>query len=85
MLKTSTKIKLVHPDEKTMPISSLDLPWQGVDVISSNCPKHHGVRLNRVADQIFECPLGKEIYKPHGSLKNQTNRDNYYLGDVVKG
>ncbi len=67
-----------------MKVNSLDIPWQGVDVISSNCPKHHGERLIRIGDQTFMCPFGKEVYRPHGSLTNQTNRDNYYLGEVVK-
>jgi hypothetical protein len=76
-------IKLVKHDNHAR-VNSLDIPWQAVDIISSNCPKHAGVRLARLGDQIFQCPFGHEIYKTHGSLTNQTNRDNYYLGVVVK-
>lgn len=65
-------------------INALYLPWQNVDIISSNCPKHAGVRLNRLDDEVFQCPYGKEIYKPHGSVNIQTSRDNYYTGMILK-
>jgi len=76
-------IKLVNPKNEIR-INPLYLPWSDVDIISSNCPKHPGIRLARLSDQTFECPLGKEVYRPHGSLTNQTNKDNYYLGEIVK-
>jgi hypothetical protein len=34
---------------------------------------------------MFICPKGGEQYIPKGSINNQTNRDNYYLGIVLKG
>jgi hypothetical protein len=75
----------ISPSEPTMPISALDLPWQQVDRITGNCPTHIGVRLNRVNDETYICPKGKEVYSPRGSITNQTNRDNYYLGIILKG
>ena len=71
-------------DENQMPISSLDLPWQRVDIISSNCPNHVGVRLGKIGDNMYQCPHGKEVYKANGSIANQTTKDNYYLGVVIK-
>lgn len=65
-------------------VDPLHIPWQATDVMSANCPKHAGVRLNRLSDQTYQCPLGKEIYRPHGSVTNQTNRDNYYTGMIIK-
>jgi hypothetical protein len=65
-------------------VSSVDLPWQHVDIISSNCPSHTGVRLAKVGDNMYQCPFGKEVYKANGSISNQTNKDNYYLGIVIK-
>ena len=75
----------ISPTEKSFPISSLDLPWQRVDVIQGSCPNHIGVRLNRVNDELYICPKGGENYSPKGSINNQTNRDNYYLGIILKG
>jgi hypothetical protein len=79
-------IKLVNPHQGTQgpKVNALYLPWQDVDIISANCPKHTGVRLARLEDQTFQCPFGHEIYKPHGSLTNQTTKDNYYTGEIVK-
>jgi len=71
-------------DKNRMPVNSLGIPWVASDIISSNCPKHAGVRLTRINDTTYQCPHGKEIYKVNGSVSNQTNRDNYYLGFVVK-
>ena len=75
----------LNPSSKAFPISSLDIPWQRVDIMSGNCPIHTGVRLNRVNDETYKCPKGGETYSPRGSITNQTNRDNYYLGVVLKG
>lgn len=74
--------KLIDPNQ--MPISSLDLPWQRCDIISSSCPKHIGVRLAKVGDNMYQCPHGKEVYKASGSVSSQTNRDTWYLGMVIK-
>lgn len=71
-------------DPNTFPISGLDLPWQKCDIISSNCPNHVGVRLAKIGDNMYQCPHGKEVYKANGSLSNQTTKDNYYLGIVIK-
>jgi len=78
-------VKFRKDPKDDIPISSLDIPWQSTDVMSSNCPQHIGVRMSRVNDQTFVCPVGGETYKPMGSIPNQTNRDNYYLGLVLKG
>lgn len=75
----------INPSDTGPHINSLNLPWQGVDKISSNCPVHIGSRLERVGDETFKCPKGGEVYRPKGSVGNQTNRDNYYLGIVLKG
>lgn len=75
----------ISPSEPSMPISALDIAWQKPDIISGSCPKHIGVRLNRVNDEMFICPKGGEQYAPKGSITNQTNRDNYYLGIILKG
>jgi hypothetical protein len=77
--------KISPSQQRIDPALSLIVPWQGVDVISGNCPRHAGVRLNRVNDEMFVCPKGGEQYAPKGSINNQTNRDNYYLGLVLKG
>jgi hypothetical protein len=74
--------KLNDPDH--FPVNGVDLPWQKVDIISSNCPNHVGVRLAKVGDNMYQCPKGKEVYKANGSLSNQTTKDNYYLGIVIK-
>jgi len=63
---------------------SLDAPWQGVDVISSNCPIHVGVRLAHLGDNSFQCPKGKEIYKAKSNIANQTTKDRYDLGISLK-
>lgn len=75
----------IHPLDNGPQINSLDLPWQGVDKITANCPIHVGVRLSRIGDETYKCPKGGEIHRPKGSVGNQTNRDNYYLGIVLKG
>lgn len=75
----------INPSDTGPHINSLDLPWQGVDKIMANCPKHIGVRLDRTGDETYKCPKGGEVYRPKGSVGNQTNRDNYYLGIVLKG
>ena len=72
-------------DNGEYPITSLEIPWQSTDIISSNCPTHIGTRMDRINDETFRCPKGGEVYKPMGSIPNQTNRDNYYLGLVLKG
>jgi L-rhamnose isomerase len=59
---------------------SLHAPWQEVDVISSNCPKHIGVKLAHLGDNKFKCPKGHELYKAKGSVSNQTNKDRYDMG-----
>ena len=56
---------------------ALIAPWQGVDIISSNCPIHIGVRLGKMNDNAYQCPKGKEIYKAKGSIDNQTSKDRY--------
>jgi len=71
-------------DKSEGEISSLHLPWQKVDIISSNCPVHMGVRLKRVGDNQFVCPVGHEIYHAHGNVNNQTNKDRYDMGVVIK-
>lgn len=64
---------------------SLYAPWQEVDIISSNCPRHVGVRLRKIADNHFECPKGGEKYKATGSVANQTSKDRYDIGiDILK-
>ena len=64
---------------------ALHAPWQNVDVISSNCPIHIGVKLNKIGDNQFQCPKGSELYKAKGSVSNQTNKDRYDLGiDILK-
>lgn len=75
----------IDPTDVGPRINSLEIPWQGVDKITANCPKHVGVRLNRIGDESYKCPEGGEVYRPKGSIGNQTNRDNYYLGIVLKG
>ena len=80
LFRNTKKVK--NPDES--PVSGLDLPWQRVDIISSNCPNHTGVRLKKVGDNMYQCPKGKEVYKANGSISNQTTKDNYYLGIVIK-
>ena len=67
-------------DKEQTPINSLDIPWQHVDVISSNCPVHMGVRLKRLGDNQFICPKGCEVYHAHGNVNNQTNRDRFDIG-----
>jgi len=64
--------------------SSLDAPWQGVDVISSNCPVHIGVRLGKLSDNTYQCPKGREIYKAKSSIANQTSKDRYDIGISIK-
>jgi hypothetical protein len=76
--------KLTMDKSRVPSVNSLFIPWQSTDIISSNCPKHAGVRLARVNDITYQCPHGKEVYRVTGSLTNQTNRDNYYLGYVIK-
>lgn len=58
-------------------INPLDAPWQKIEIISSNCPIHVGVRLKKVGDNHFVCPKGGEEYHTHGSVANQTNKDRY--------
>ena len=81
--RRAIKIKLIH--NKDRGVDPLWIPWQQTDVISRNCPKHAGVQLYRKDDELFQCPKGGEIYKPYGSIANQTSRDNYYLGNTIKG
>ncbi len=64
--------------------NSLDIPWQHVDIISSNCPVHVGVRLKRLDDNTYQCPKGKEIYKAKSDVSNQSNKDRYDLSIVIK-
>jgi hypothetical protein len=64
--------------------NSLAVPWLSVDIISSNCPIHLGKRLKRLADNSYQCPEGKEIYKAHSSVTNQTSKDRYDLGMSIK-
>lgn len=64
--------------------NTLAVPWQHVDIISSNCPIHLGKRLKRLADNSYQCPEGKEIYKAKGSVSNQTGKDRYDLGMTIK-
>ncbi len=59
--------------------NAMNVEWQSVDIISSNCPNHIGVKLARLSDGTFQCPKGNEVYKPHGNLSNQTSRDRYDL------
>jgi hypothetical protein len=66
-------------------LNSLYLPWGTTDVITANCPEHPEARLARIGDQIFQCPVDERIFNHKGSAANQTNRDNYYLGEVLKG
>ena len=75
----------INPTDQGPSINSLYIPWQGVDPMTANCPSHIGTRLNRTGDDSYKCPKGGEIYRPKGSIGNQTNRDNYYLGMVLKG
>jgi hypothetical protein len=64
---------------------ALHAPWQNVDIISSNCPVHIGVKLSKLGDNKFQCPKGNEIYKAAGTVSNQTNKDRYDLGiDIIK-
>ena len=63
---------------------ALIAPWQGVDIISSNCPIHTGVRLGKMNDNAYQCPKGKEIYKAKGSIDNQTSKDRYDLGFSIR-
>jgi hypothetical protein len=87
MKRISIKFRLSPRDtEEYISINDngLSLPWQETDTMSANCPKHAGVRLNRVGDETYECPLGKEIYRPHGSVTNQNVKDNYYTGMIIK-
>ena len=60
--------------------NSLFVPWEAPSVISSNCPRHVGVKLESLGDNHFQCPKGKEIYKSPGSVSNQPSRDRYDLG-----
>jgi hypothetical protein len=72
-------------ENRRMPaVDPLSIPWQDVDIISSMCPKHAGVRMERLDDVTYRCPHGGEIYRQHGSMTNQTNRDNYYTGQIIK-
>ena len=64
-------------DKEEVGINTLEIPWQSVDVISSNCPVHMGVRLKKLGDNNYICPKGSEIYHAHGSVANQSNRDRY--------
>jgi hypothetical protein len=60
-------------------------PWLGVDIISSNCPRHIGIRLERIADNKYKCPRGGEAYDAQSSVANQTNKDRYDIGiDFLK-
>ena len=60
-------------------------PWLGVDIISSNCPRHIGTRLEKVADNSYKCPKGGETYQAQSSVSNQTNKDRYDIGiDFLK-
>lgn len=87
MNRTSIKFRLSPRDideDVADEANALWVPWQETDIISSNCPKHAGVRLNRVGDETYECPYGKEIYRPHGSVTNQNVKDNYNTGMIIK-
>jgi hypothetical protein len=55
-----------------------------VENISSNCPIHKGVKLEKIGDNEYFCPVGREKYKSHGSVNNQTNKDNYDKNFDVK-
>lgn len=58
--------------------------WASVDIISSNCPVHTGVRLKKSGDNQYQCPIGREIYKAKGSAANQTSKDRYDIGISIK-
>ncbi len=74
-----------NPSEINQPKENpVNVPWQSVDIISSNCPVHTGVRLSRLSDGVYKCPEGKEVYKVKGSVSNQTSKDNHYLGFSLK-
>ncbi len=75
----------ISPADKGPSINSLWIPWQGVDVMTSNCPIHSGVRMSRINDEAYECPIDKRVFSPKGSITNQSNRDSWYLGQVIKG
>ena len=64
--------------------NSVNVPWQSVNIISSNCPIHIGVRLEHTGDNCYQCPKGKEIYKAKGNIANQTSKDRYDLGISIK-
>ncbi len=63
---------------------SLAVAWQSTDIISSNCPVHVGVKLGKMSDNAYQCPVGKEIYKAKSNLANQTSKDRYDLGISIK-
>jgi hypothetical protein len=70
-------IQLFRKNNEEEPNSTF-IPWQQIDEISSNCPIHVGVKLEKIGDNEYFCPKGRERYKSHGSVKNQTNKDNYH-------
>lgn len=76
--------KLTMDKSRIPAVNSLFIPWQSTDIISSSCPKHIGVRLNRMNDTTYQCPFGKEHYRVAGSIGAQGTRDTYYLGMVTK-
>ncbi len=67
-----------------IPLSSINLPWQEVDIISSNCPVHIGIKLIHLGDNQYQCPRYKEIYKAKGSVANETNKDRFDIGYILK-
>ena len=81
--RRAIRIKLVHNKQKGP--DPMWTPWAETDIISRNCPKHTGIQLFRNGDNVFECPTGGEVYKPYGSIANQTSRDNHYMGVTIKG
>ncbi len=64
--------------------SALEASWQSVDVISSNCPVHIGVRLGKLSDNTYQCPKGQEVYKAKSNIANQTSKDRYDIGISIK-
>jgi hypothetical protein len=76
-------LKKVREDSKQVG-NPLYTSWGTTDIISSNCPDHIGVRLNRIDDETYQCPIDKKIFKPKGSVTKQTSKDNYYLGYQLK-
>ena len=57
-------------EERKHAEKALHAPWQSVDIISSNCPVHIGVRLAKLGDNQFQCPKGHEKYTAKGTVAN---------------